>query len=68
MAQRHDHYKRAEEFIARIDEMDASIGKLAGQFIDTHAAAEIVATRDYLMRRAEIHATLACAQIEGNPS
>lgn len=68
MAQRADHYKRAEEYLAELDKIDAAFKKREGDYVDPHTAMQVNATREYLLKRAQIHATMASAQIEGNPS
>lgn len=67
MASRADHYYRAEQYLDKLDKMDKDLSKVDDLTMMTnpHAVMQIKANQDYLLKRAQIHATMAAAQVEG---
>ncbi len=68
MAQRAEHYAKAEYYLGELDKIDKALKKRGGDYVDPNTAMQVNASREYLMKRAQIHATMSSAQIEGNPS
>ena len=63
MSTREEHYRKAEEFIDALDKTDEAIREKGG-IIDPYAVAQINASREYLLKRAEIHAIMAGAYVD----
>lgn len=66
MATRAEHYQRAEEYLDQLDKIDAAVKKREDDWVDPHTAMQINASREYMLKRAQIHATMATAQVEGS--
>lgn len=64
MSLRAEHYKKAEAIISELEKIDE---RLSGEvYLDPQQIININATREYLMKRAELHALLAGAAVEGD--
>lgn len=64
MTSRAEHYQKAEAFISELEKMDDKIRQSEVTYLPPESIATINATREYLMKRAELHALLAGASVE----
>lgn len=54
----YEHYEKAEEILKALDQLDELIMEMGDQFSSTDTA-KVLSSRDYSLKLAQVHATLA---------